>query len=148
MNFQGLFSDLVRVETRLWNLLEARLQAELDLTLGRFETMTVIGSRGRCRAQDVADELGITISGASKLLARTEAVGHCARTANPDDGRSSLVELTERGRAVLKQGRRIVDDELATTLDAALDPDAITALSTALSALKLSIHPTDDTRGT
>jgi DNA-binding MarR family transcriptional regulator len=146
-DLERLFSDLVRVETRLWNLLEARLQSELGLTLGRFETMAVLGRRGRCRAQDIAAELGITLSGTSKLLTRIEGAGHCVRAANPDDGRSSLIELTPHGRATLAEARGLVQTELAEHLDAALSPQAVRTLSATLARLKSSTYLTDATPG-
>lgn len=142
-DLNSLFSDLVRIETRLWNLLETRLGRELDLTLGRFETMTVVGRRHRCRAQDIADELGITISGTSKLLSRIEAAGHCLRSANPEDARSSLVELTPAGRRILDRATTVVEAELAELILAALPPDTVRTLATSLAILKTSIHPAD-----
>lgn len=135
-----LFSDLVRVETLLWNLIDARLHRELDLTLGRYESMSVIGRRGRCRPLDIAQDLGITLSGTSKIVARIEAAGHCVRASNPSDGRSLFVELTDAGRTALDQATAIVEDELASRLGAALSARRIDALGGALDALRTSMY--------
>jgi DNA-binding MarR family transcriptional regulator len=90
----SMFSDLVRFETQLWNALDNRLRVELEIPLGRFETLQVLGRRGSCRVNDIADDLCITWSGTSKIVDRLEASGLCMRRPNPQDGRSSLIELT------------------------------------------------------
>ncbi|MGI8415282.1 MAG: MarR family winged helix-turn-helix transcriptional regulator [Nakamurella sp.] len=146
-DLESVFSDLVRVETRLWNLVEMRLRAEHDLTLGRFETMSVIGRRGRCRPYDIAGDLGITVSGASKLIDRIEAAGHCTRTANPADGRSLLVELTTTGGVLLGQARITVRDVLSEHVTSALSPPAVQQLSASLADLRSAIYACDDATG-
>lgn len=135
----GLFSDLVRVETRLWNLIDSRLRGELGLSLGRYEAMSVLRRRGSCRPLDIAGDLGITVSGTSKIVARVEAAGHCVRASNPGDGRSLFVELTDAGRSALAQAVEVVENELATHLSAALPPRRIEALGDALGDLRASL---------
>jgi hypothetical protein len=93
MDLAGLFSDLVRLEIELWNAVDARLRAVHDLPLARFEPMQVIARTPQCRVQDIATELSITVGGTSKIVDRLEAAGLCRRQPDPDDGRSSLIEL-------------------------------------------------------
>lgn len=135
----SLFSDLVRVETRLWNLIDARLRSELDMSLGRYETMGVIQRRGGCRPRDIAGDLGITVSGTSKIVARVEAAGHCVRASNPGDGRSLFVALTEAGRTALAQAAEVVEDELAAQVGYALPTRKVEALGSVLSLLNASL---------
>ena len=85
MDLKELFSELIRFETEIWNAIDARLRAELDLPLTRFEPMQVMSRRDACRVQDIADELVITVGGTSKLVDRIEESGYCRRRANPDD---------------------------------------------------------------
>src|SRR6516165_10084105 len=92
-DLKKLFSELIRFETELWNAIDARLRAEFDLPLSRFEPMQIIGRRGACRVNDIAEELVITVGGTSKLVDRIQAAGHCRRRSNPHDGRSSIIEL-------------------------------------------------------
>ena len=97
-----LFSTLTRLETELWDAVDARLRQECGLPLGRFEAMVVVSSLGTCRVFDIATALAITVGGASKLVDRVEAAGYCSRKMNPGDRRSSLLDLTEaRGMAVV-----------------------------------------------
>ena len=131
-----LFSELVRLETELWSVVDARLRADHDLTLGRFETMRVIARRRPCRVNDVADELVITIGGASKVVDRVEAAGHCRRRGNPDDRRSSFIELTPAGRRMLAAATTTVEDELRKLIGSAVPERALQQLSTTLSTLR------------
>jgi DNA-binding MarR family transcriptional regulator len=112
----GLFDQLVRFETELWNAVDARLRAEFDLPLSRLEPMQVIARRSSCRVYDIAEELSITIGGTSKLVDRIEAAGYCVRRANPDDRRSSIIELTAAGRSVLAKATKVFEDELRTRI--------------------------------
>ena len=115
-----LFDQLIRFETELWNAVDARLRAEFDLPLSRLEPMQVIARRSSCRVYDIADELSITIGGTSKLVDRIEAAGYCVRRANPDDRRSSIIELTAAGRRVLAKATKVVEEELRTRIGSAV----------------------------
>src|SRR4249920_3035421 len=119
-SLQWLFGELVRLEIELWNAVDARLRADLALPLSSFEPMQVIARRGACRVQDIADEMAITVGGTSKLVDRLESAGHCSRRSNPEDRRSSLVELTPAGLEVLAKAGEVVDDELEMRVGAAL----------------------------
>ena len=116
MELRQLFNDLVRFEIELWNAVEARLKTDLALPLTHYEPMTVMDDVKGCRVYDIANELRITTGGASKLVDRIEESGYCLRRPNPNDRRSSLVELTPAGRRVLVKARAIVDEELQRRL--------------------------------
>ena len=64
-DFKQLFNELVRFETELWNAVDARLRAEHDLPLHRFEPMQIIDRTPECRVYDIADTLSMTILAAS-----------------------------------------------------------------------------------
>jgi MarR family transcriptional regulator, organic hydroperoxide resistance regulator len=123
-----LFHQLVRFETELWNAVDARLRDEFDLPLSRLEPMQVIARRPSCRVNDIAEELSITIGGTSKLVDRIEAAGHCIRRANPDDRRSSVIELTAAGRRVLANAVKAFEDELETRIRSALSTRSLQQL--------------------
>ncbi len=130
-----LFSDLVRLETELWDAVDARLRADCDLTLGRFDTMRVIARTPSCRVLDVAAGLSITVGGASKMVDRIEAAGHCRRRPHPDDRRSSIVELTPEGAAVLAAAEATVEGELVIRFGG-LSPRALDQLGTTITTLR------------
>ncbi|MHA3704830.1 MarR family winged helix-turn-helix transcriptional regulator [Jatrophihabitans sp. YIM 134969] len=140
-----VFDRLVRFETEFYNGIDARLRAEHDLTLGRFETMAVIDRTPDCRVQDIADALAISIGAASKVTDRVEAAGHCRRRAHPGDGRSSIVELTTAGRRVFSRAGETFDDELRRRLADPLSPTALERFTQTLATLRAA-HQQEDTR--
>jgi DNA-binding MarR family transcriptional regulator len=139
-----VFHDLVRLETQLWNVLDSRLQAELGIPLGRFETLQVLGRRGECRVNDIADDLVITWSGTSKIVDRLEMSGWCRRRPNPEDGRSSLIDLTDSGRTLLAQGETILQRELAHRIEEPLPSRRLQDLAGTLGRLREAAAAPDD----
>jgi MarR family transcriptional regulator, organic hydroperoxide resistance regulator len=130
-----VFSELIRLQTRLWDAVDVRLRADCGLALSWFEPMRVVDERQGCRVQDVAAELAITVGGASKLVDRIEQAGHCRRRANPLDGRSSIIELTPTGTLLLARAHAVVADELVVRLAGVLGDQELDRFAMALAAL-------------
>jgi DNA-binding MarR family transcriptional regulator len=117
MNDRGqLFGDLVRLEIELWDAVEARLREDCALGLGSFQVLQVIRRTDPCRLNDVVQALSITVGGASKAVDRLERAGHCVRRSNPADRRSSIIDLTEDGAAVLDAATQTFEAELQARL--------------------------------
>ena len=144
--FYPLFSTLTRLETELWDAVDARLRQECGLPLGRFEPMIVVSSLGTCRVFDIASALAITVGGASKLVDRVEAAGYCSRKMNPGDRRSSLLDLTEEGKAVVARGRAVIEAELDGWFTPALSPTETTTLLDLLTRLRSAQRPSLDSK--
>jgi DNA-binding MarR family transcriptional regulator len=144
-DLRRVFDDLIRFETELWDAVDARLRPE-GVTLGRFETLLVIERQGPCRVADIAAALAITVGGVSKLVDRLEAGGHCRRRPNPDDRRSSLVELTPAGRELLARAGRPFDDELRARLGAVLPAGDLERLAATLATLRAAASATTPSR--
>ena len=135
-DLKAVFHELIRFETELWNAVEARLRADFDLPLSRFEPMRVIARRDSCRVYDIAEELAITVGGTSKLVDRIEAAGHCHRRANPDDRRSSIIELTPAGRLLLAQADEAFEDELRLRIGSAVPARSLDQFLATLTRLR------------
>ncbi len=131
-----LFVDLVRVETRLWNAVDARLRAEHGLRLGQYDLLTVIAGRHECRVLDLVHEVAITVGAASKAVDRLVEAGWCRRVANPADGRSSFLELTPSGVAALSGARRTYEEEIARWTSQLLSPGTLEELANALRTIR------------
>ncbi|MEV8503761.1 MarR family winged helix-turn-helix transcriptional regulator [Actinoplanes sp. NPDC051475] len=131
-----IFDRVVSVEIALWERVDARLQTEHQLTLGRLLPMRVIATTPGCRVFDVAAQLQITVGAASKTVDRIEAVGHCVRRPNPDDRRSSLIELTEAGAAALSDAEVVFEDEVQVRVGAVLSPAELEQLAGLLERLR------------
>jgi DNA-binding MarR family transcriptional regulator len=138
-----LFHQLIRFETELWDAVDARLRADFELPLTRLEPMQVIARHPSCRVNDIAEELSITIGGTSKLVDRIEAAGYCTRSANPDDGRSSIIELTAAGRRVLAKATKAFEDELETRIGSAVSPRSLQQLYSTVVKLRAANRGVD-----
>ena len=136
LDLKRLFSDLVRLETELWDAVEGRLRADHGITLPFFEFMRVIARTPACRVHDIAAELRITVGGTSKIVDRMEAAGYCARQANPSDRRSSIVTLTAAGKRLLPQATATVDRELDAQLGRELSERSLAQLAKTLTRLR------------
>lgn len=115
-------SDLIRLEIALWERIDARLREKHDLPLSFFESLYFI-SRSRDnghRIGDLAQALGVTVGGTSKLADRIEHAGLIRREPDPDDRRASRVALTPNGRRKLAAAVKTYEAELASVLDAVL----------------------------
>ena len=94
----AFFDTLVRLEIELWNEIDARLRDADGVTLARYQALQAVHEHdGRARVHEVAQDLGITIGAASKLVDRLEQDGSARREPNPNDRRSSLIALTPDG---------------------------------------------------
>jgi DNA-binding MarR family transcriptional regulator len=105
------------------------LRVELGGTMrpDRFAVLSVIGVLGPITPTELARRLGMAPTTVSTWLARLETDGVAIRRRNPDDGRSQLVELTDRGRRELRRAmpdfKRAIDrvrDELGDDVEAVL----------------------------
>jgi DNA-binding MarR family transcriptional regulator len=133
------FIDLVRVETRLYNALSARLRAEQGLRLGQFEILEIIDRVPDCRVLDIVGELAITVGAVSKAVDRLVAAGWCVRAAHPHDRRSSILRITPEGERALTAARPVVESELGS-LTAAIPPDELTRAFATLAALRAALE--------
>ncbi|MFB7508945.1 MarR family winged helix-turn-helix transcriptional regulator [Streptomyces broussonetiae] len=134
-----IFTDLVRVETRLYNAVSARLRAEQGLGLGQFELLEIIDRVPGCRVLDIVGELAITVGAVSKAVDRLVAAGWCLRVAHPHDRRSSVLRLTSAGEEQLSASRPIVESELIS-LTAAVPPDDLARIASTLATLRATLE--------
>ncbi|MEU2741355.1 MarR family transcriptional regulator [Streptomyces sp. NPDC007095] len=122
MNNEDFLRLLVRAQIHLWDAADTALRTDHDLPLVSYLPMRVIAQTPDCRVQDIANQLAITSGGASQAVDRIEKAGHVERRPHPANRRSSIVELTAEGRALL--------DAAAATLDQEMD-QRLAPLSTA-----------------
>jgi DNA-binding MarR family transcriptional regulator len=78
---------------------DAALSGAHGLSLNDFVLLRALRSApgGRLRRVDLAQRLGITASGATRLLAPLEKTGYVVRQTNPDDARVAFASLTPAG---------------------------------------------------
>jgi DNA-binding MarR family transcriptional regulator len=135
-----MFSELVRLETELWDAVENRLQKDHGVNLPTFEFIQVISRVPGCRVQDIAASLSITVGGTSKMVDRIEAAGLCSRRANPGDRRSSIIGLTPAGKRLLARAVVTVEDELRRRLGTALPERSLAQFTRTLTRLRTAVR--------
>lgn len=120
--------DLTLLFTALAASCDAAVRARMA-DAGHHEARTVHGYVfqhllvGPVRVTDLADRLGMTAQGASKVVAEMERVGYAVRRPDPHDSRVRLVEMTPRGHEAVEAGRAARAAVTAELL-ALLGPDA------------------------
>lgn len=136
----ALFGDLVRTETRLYNAINDRMRAEHGLFASQFEFLRYLRDHPQARVADLARRFVIGVGAASKGLDRLQSRGLVGRTPNPNDGRSSLLELTAAGAELVDAAQSTFDEELEALVTPALDRTQLKQLATALGGLRAALE--------
>jgi DNA-binding MarR family transcriptional regulator len=101
-----------------------------DLTLVQFRTLATLSDRGSLRVADLASELGVNSSTATRMASRLRHKGLIARSTDPGDRRATRLAITPAGEAVVRAvtarrqavisriARRIPDDRRAAMVEA------------------------------
>lgn len=111
----ALGPDLLAVIARLnrW----ATSRAGLEVPAAQARLLAAVEQIGPARTSDLARLDSSTQPTITVQLQRAEQDGWVRRTADPSDGRASLVELTDAGRGVLRDVRSARAAALAPRLD-------------------------------
>ena len=81
--------------------LRAVAASPVPLTVPQHRVLVMVRTDGPRRIGTLAGDLGVNQSNASRLVDRIIAQGLARRCPDPEDGRASLVELTDLGSRVL-----------------------------------------------
>ncbi len=84
---------------------------------------------GRSRLRDLADHVRLSQPGLSRLVERMEIDGLVGRERDPQDGRGTLVALTERGREAQRAVGRVHAASIVTRVTGSLTPAEQTELA-------------------
>ena len=91
--------------------LEDALHEETDLLLADNEALLNLDV-APMRMSDIAHQLILSRGGTTKVIDRLERLGYVSRTPDPDDRRSTVVEITAAGRHAKAAARVVIDREL------------------------------------
>lgn len=116
--------------------LAARSLADLDaeVTLPQYRALVVLASRGPQRVVDIAAELGVTSSTATRMCDRLVRKNLARRYRVARDRREVRLTLTPAGRTLVRAVTERRRDELVRVVDA-MPADAHQPVITALQAL-------------
>jgi DNA-binding MarR family transcriptional regulator len=96
------------METSMHRSLTAfiRHNRESDLSFSQVNTLFRLYHHGPSSVNALAEHLGITKAAVSQLLDPLITAGLVVRSENPEDRRRKLIDLTDKGHELVKQGMR------------------------------------------
>ena len=134
------FTDLVRVETRLYNAVAERVRAEAGVAAGHFELLRYVRDHPDARVADLAAAFAVGVGTTSKIVDRLEKQGWVERRPNPANRRSSLLALTPAGESAVSRAEPAWQAAIQEILGGTVTSDELTALSLVLDALRSDLE--------
>ena len=99
-------STLIREIT--WGFGARGLKGECcgDLSQPEYRTLCLASDLSRCSMQEIAQNLGVTKSGATRIVDRLETKGYVERKRSQEDGRVCCIDVTASGRSLIRDVSR------------------------------------------
>jgi DNA-binding MarR family transcriptional regulator len=95
--------NLIRTESLVDNMLARRFR-RYGLSLSGFNALVILRqSNTRLHPHEIAERLLVTRAAVTAILDGLEKRGYARRRPSQQDGRMSLIEITDRGAAVLRE---------------------------------------------
>ncbi|MBR9826873.1 MAG: MarR family transcriptional regulator [Alphaproteobacteria bacterium] len=129
-----LFLLLEIAARRLNRDADARLKADAGVTSAQAAVLFLLARRGERRMGEIGEMLSLNPPAVTGLVNRMEALSLVARRTAPDDKRSAIVSLTEKGRS-MGDAAEIVLRDLNTELETRLGDEDSDMLHRVLTAL-------------
>jgi MarR family transcriptional regulator, organic hydroperoxide resistance regulator len=131
---QALFS-FVRFWSRRWTGVGSGVDAQRGADVMVLEAVHALTRSGRpASVNEVARELGVDQSGASRMIARTERLGLVTRRAAGRVGAASSIAITPAGDELLRQAHAW-QDEVVRSLTADWPDEDVATFSTLMDRL-------------
>ena len=105
----AVWEAFLRIHTTIIPRLECEMREVQDLPLVWFNVLRHLSrdSHGGLRLQELAEAIGLSQSGLTRLLDRMGEAGLVAREPCPDDRRGAYAVITPEGHAALEQAAPI-----------------------------------------
>ncbi|MGA0568461.1 MarR family winged helix-turn-helix transcriptional regulator [Rathayibacter sp. KR2-224] len=133
---------LFRAQVTVMRSLTAEFPRDADLSLTEYDVLHTISKQdGRSiRMRDLRKQVLLTQPSVSRLVDRLVERGLLSKCPEPDDGRGSLVRLTDDGYALyrhcaVQHGRSIIEH-----VGAALSPEELAQLEQLCEKLRLAVE--------
>lgn len=97
------FGMFLEAHAAVSDVIRRELEAAAGISMQEFEVLLRLARTPgeHLRMTDLAEQVGLTTSGTTRLVDRVEALGLAARESCPTDRRSFEVALKPKGRALL-----------------------------------------------
>lgn len=116
--------------------------AGIEHAVGALSALAVVHRIGPVRISDVAAELEVNLSVASRQIQALQDDGYVDRVADPHDGRSSLVAISGSGTAKLEGAHRRLTGAIATAVED-WDHDEVAGLADGIVRLRGALGTCD-----
>lgn len=128
-----LEADLVRNIINLQSKIQKRVGAALSahgISLSEYLVLNqlYVATNQKMRRSDLAEQVGLSPSGVTRLLNPMEKIGLIEKSDNPRDARVSLVALSETGKKITEEAK-ISFECSSVTLFESLDKKLLSAFS-------------------
>ena len=131
----ALAQDLVAVLGKLKRRLREQAQVG-DLTPSQTSTLLRLERDGPATASSLARAEGMRPQSMGAVIAALEAAGMVRGAPDPNDGRQTLLSLTEAFRKRIREGRAARRDWLSSAIQARLSPREQNDVAAAIALLK------------
>jgi DNA-binding MarR family transcriptional regulator len=113
----ALVTSIMRIHQVLLADVE-RVLRPWGLTFARFEVLRLLGftRTGTLPIGKIGERLQVHAASVTNAVSRLEADGYVTRTANPADGRSVLVTLSDTGRKMVDECTLVLNERVFTKL--------------------------------
>lgn len=137
---RGLVAHLMVIahfvqKSTLENLLESGRYEKLSLAYAGY---IAVLAEGPCTPGALAAKLGTSKQACSKTLRELEKLGLVRRETNPEDSRSSLISLTEKGLQLLRDGTAVANG-IHRELTEAVGEERLGELDRVVDALRIAL---------
>lgn len=136
VDLDTVFTDLVRVETRLYNAVAERVKESSGVAAGHFELLRYVRDHPDARVADLASAFAIGVGTTSKIVDRLEKNDWLERRPNPANRRSSLLALTPGGESALSRAEPAWRAAIQDLLGEAVAPGELAPLARTLAAVR------------
>ncbi|WP_026940040.1 MarR family winged helix-turn-helix transcriptional regulator [Humibacter albus] len=136
------WESLFRAQVTVMRTLTAEFPRDADLSLTEYDVLFTISKQQdrSIRMRDLRRQVLLTQPSVSRLVDRLIERGLLSKCPEPDDGRGSIVRLTDAGYELYRHcavlhGRSIIDH-----VGSALSPDELAQLEALCEKLRLSVE--------
>lgn len=125
----GLVISIINMQSKIQKRIGSALSAHgIGLSEYLVLNQLYIATNQKMRRSDLAEKVGLSPSGVTRLLNPMEKIGLIEKEDNPRDARVSLVALSDTGRKITEEAR-ISFEYSSVALFESLDKDQLSTLS-------------------
>ena len=113
-----------------------RVLRPLSLTFSRYEVLALLSftRRGSLPMNKITQRLQVHATSTTNSVDRLEAAGLAQRRPHPDDGRTTLVEITEAGRSLVARATAELNEHVFS--QSGLEPERVREMLSRVSELR------------